>query len=468
MTKKNIIQNIENSQIPTIDTGKKDVFWNYFATLLQIGSGVLMFPVLLKMLSPELIGVWAIFVNIGSLVILLDLGFSTSFTRNITYIISGVNQLIHKGIDRDINSKEVNYPLLSDSIHAMKWFYKRIAFFALILLLSIGTIYFFQAIMSQYQGDDRLNIIISWFLFCIINTYNIYTLYYDALLMGFGYVKLSKQYIIISQLVYLFLTILMIYMDFGILSIVVAQGVSLIVRRILIYRLLSIGNLKQHLTTRKSTQIKEVIQAIYPNAIKLGLTGLGAFLVLNSSVLLGSAFISLPEIGSYSISVQVVNVIASLSMVYFNSYIPKLTQLRVRNDVREIRRLYHRSILILILTYFTGGFLLILAGQPILHLLGSQTNLLSSVMLFTILLISLLEKNHAMAGGVLLLKNEVPFYKAAIISGIATVIVLYVFLHFLDYGIWAMILAPGLVQIAYQNWKWPLKLNKEIKQEIYG
>jgi O-antigen/teichoic acid export membrane protein len=322
--------------------------------------------------------------------------------------------------------------------------------------------------MSQYQGDDRLNIIISWFLFCIINTYNIYTLYYDALLMGFGYVKLSKQYIIISQLVYLFLTILMIYMDFGILSIVVAQGVSLIVRRILIYRLLSIGNLKQHLTTRKSTQIKEVIQAIYPNAIKLGLTGLGAFLVLNSSVLLGSAFISLPEIGSYSISVQVVNVIASLSMVYFNSYIPKLTQLRVRNDVREIRRLYHRSILILILTYFTGGFLLILAGQPILHLLGSQTNLLSSVMLFTILLISLLEKNHAMAGGVLLLKNEVPFYKAAIISGIATVIVLYVFLHFLDYGIWAMILAPGLVQIAYQNWKWPLKLNKEIKQEIYG
>jgi hypothetical protein len=66
------------------------------------------------------------------------------------------------------------------------------------------------------------------------------------------------------------------------------------------------------------------------------------------------------------------------------------------------------------------------------------------------------------------LKNEVPFYKAAIISGIATVIVLYVFLHFLDYGIWAMILAPGLVQIAYQNWKWPLKLNKEIKQEIYG
>jgi hypothetical protein len=130
--------------------------------------------------------------------------------------------------------------------------------------------------------------------------------------------------------------------------------------------------------------------------------------------------------------------------------------------------LYHRSILILILTYFTGGFLLILAGQPILHLLGSQTNLLSSVMLFTILLISLLEKNHAMAGGVLLLKNEVPFYKAAIISGIATVIVLYVFLHFLDYGIWAMILAPGLVQIAYQNWKWPLKLNKEIKQEIYG
>ena len=82
------------------------------------------------------------------------------------------------------------------------------------------------------------------------------------------------------------------------------------------------------------------------------------------------------------------------------------------------------------------------------------------------LLISFLEKNHAVAGGFLLTKNEVPYFKAAIISGIATVIMLFILIKIAHLEVWGMILAPGIVQFAYQNWKWPVVLIKELNVKV--
>ena len=76
---------------------------------------------------------------------------------------------------------------------------------------------------------------------------------------------------------------------------------------------------------------------------------------------------------------------------------------------------------------------------------------------------SFLETNHSIAGGILLTKNEVPFFKAGIISGIATIVLLFVFLHFTNLGILAMILAPAVSQLLYQNWKWPMEVHSELK-----
>ncbi len=44
----------------------------------------------------------------------------------------------------------------------------------------------------------------------------------------------------------------------------------------------------------------------------------------------------------------------------------------------------------------------------------------------------------------------------------ATVVLLWVFLGSQNMGLWGLILAPGLVQLAYQNWKWPSVVIKEL------
>jgi hypothetical protein len=82
--------------------------------------------------------------------------------------------------------------------------------------------------------------------------------------------------------------------------------------------------------------------------------------------------------------------------------------------------------------------------------------------MITALLIYLLESNHANAGQILLTKNEVPFVKASLFSGACTIILLFIFLQYTSLGVWGLLMAQGIVQGCYQNWKWPMQVAKEL------
>ena len=54
---------------------KKDVLWGYIAQFFNIGAGILLLPVILKLLPADILGVWYIFLTISSLVQMIDCGF---------------------------------------------------------------------------------------------------------------------------------------------------------------------------------------------------------------------------------------------------------------------------------------------------------------------------------------------------------------------------------------------------------
>jgi len=157
---------------------------------------------------------------------------------------------------------------------------------------------------------------------------------------------------------------------------------------------------------------KEILQAIYPNAVKIGFTSLGGFLVNKSSIFIGSLYLSLTDLASYGISIQLILVLSSLAGIYITTYQPKIAMFRVEKNNLAIKDLYIKSQIMLIVTFFIGGFLLVLYGNWALHLIGSKTTLLSPMILLALLIITFLEVNHSTAATVLLTKNEVPFLNA--------------------------------------------------------
>jgi O-antigen/teichoic acid export membrane protein len=445
-----------------INIGRKDVIWNYAATFLQIAAQAVLLPFILRFLPAETVGIWTIFASIIALVLLLDFGFSPSFTRNVTYILSGVKTLKAEGFEAaDNENAEVDYGLLKGLINVMRFFYSRVALVLFVVLLSAGTYYVFT-LLKTYTGN-RNEIIIAWFILCLVNSYLLYTFYYDALLLGMGLIKRSKQIIIIGQSLYLLVSIGLIFSGFGLIAITSAQAVSVILRRILTYRAIYTKDLKNKLENVVAHERKTIFKAVYPNAVKMGLVGVGAVLALQSQPIIGSLYLSLETIASYGITKQLLNVLGVVGMVYFNTYLPKVIQYRVQNNMAAIKNVYIKSCFFLLAIFILGGLILIFCGVWGMNIIGSKTPLLPKLYISIALVIYFLEVNHGLAAGFLLSKNKVPFFRSSIIFGVLTVILLFLFLKYLNMGVLSLIFAGGIAQVVYNNWKWPLEVIKEIK-----
>ena len=296
--------------------GRKEVLWSYAATFLQIGAGIILLPFILREFPQETVAIWTIFLTIMTLCSMLDFGFNPSFARNVSYVVSGTKELKKTGfqIVENTNS-EVDYGLFKGVINAMRWFYGRVALILFVLLLTVGT-YYINTILINYSYS-HIEVYLSWTILCIINSYLLYTTYYDSLLQGQGLVKRAKQIQIIGQTVYLFVAVLLILLQFNLIAIVSAQALSIIIRRILSYKTIYTADFKQRLQNAVAYSHKDILKVIYPNAVKLGLTGLGTFLITRSSIIIGSLYLSLDLIASYGITMQIIAIIHALGTVYF-------------------------------------------------------------------------------------------------------------------------------------------------------
>ena len=440
--------------------GKREIAWSYAGTVFMIGAGVILIPFILHKMPQETVGIWNIFQTITALVLLLDFGFRPTFARNISYIFSGVKSLQKEGVAHTTSEAEVDYGLLKGTLVAMQRFYRWIALAVFGLLATAGTAYFYY-ILQKYSGE-RQDAMIAWLLLIGINCYNLYTMYYDALLTGKGYVTRIQQINIISQIVYISLAIGLIYAGFGLTAIVTSQLIATIIRRVMAYRTFFTQEMLRHLEEAVPMDDKEILRAISPNAIKVGLTYLGAFLITRSAMLVGSAYLTLEQIASYGITIQVMDVLARCSQVLYIAYTPRLAQCRAENDIVQLRHYYIWCKITYAGIFVLGGLLWIFFGDWALTLIGSHTLFLATPMLLLALVVGFLENNHALSAGFIMADNKIPFFIPSLVSGAATFVLLWIFLGPCHLGVWALLLAPGLAQLAYQNWKWPSVVIKEL------
>lgn len=441
--------------------GRKDIAWSYAATIFMIGGWLVLLPFILNKFSSETVGIWNIFQTISMLVLILDFGFRPTFARNLSYVFSGVSRLQKDGVEHISESSEIDYSLLKGTLTAMRRFYRWMALGAFCLLSTLGTVYFLYLI-HKYSGNQQ-DAIIAWMLLIAINCYNLYTLYYDALLLGKGYVKRSQQITVIGQAVYIGVAIGLILAGCGLTAIVSAQLIATVIRRVLMYRVFFTPQMRQALEEVKEQDARQIINAIIPNAVKIGLTQLGGFCVTKSAIFMGGAFLTLEQMGCYGITIQVMDVLARCATIYYQSITPKLAQYRAQNNINALRQHYLYNVMIVLGTFVVVGIAWVCLGDWALRVIHSQTAFVPVSMLVAMLIINLLEQNHATAAGFIMADNRIPFFIPSLASGAATIILMWIFLDLLGWELWGIILAPGIAQLAYQNWKWPSVIIRELR-----
>jgi len=439
--------------------GRKDLLWNYAATSMRILSGIIVLPITLRMLPSEEMGIWSIFLSLMTITALLDFGFSNSFSRNVTYVYSGVKELKVKGY-AVAETSEMDYGLLKSLLSAMKRYYGIIALVFLVIFLA-GSPFYMSSVLEQYSGDKQ-TIWIAWFVFGGILAYELYTYYYNAILLGRGMVKRSTQITVLSQSVRIVVTIVFLLYGLQIISLVLGLLICDILNRILLHHAFYDKETKKQLKSHKSTSVWQTIKILSPNSIKIGFVTLSNFLRNQAIVIIAPFYLSLSQIAEYGISKQIISLIANIGMTWFSTFFFQMAEYRVKADNWGVKRLYIKGQLSILFVFVVGGGLFLLLGSDVLTFIKSKTSLLCNGYLLLMLLFSLLEHNYHIANYTILTKNEIPFFKAEIITGIMSLILLWLMLQFTELGVLSLILAAGLALCSYLIWKVPAVVAKEI------
>ena len=443
-----------------IIVSKRDVVWSYLGQFFSIASGLITLPLVLRMLSTEEIGMNYLMLTLGSLVSLFDFGFSPQFGRNISYVFSGVKELRREGVETPKGLLAVDYRLLATMIKTARFVYLRLGLIVLLTMLSFGTAYISHVTHGFINVNNSLLI---WILFSFSTFFNVYYSYYTSLLTGKGLIMESKKAMVFSRLMYITLTYLFLLLGWGLLGVTLANLIAPFINRGISYKYFFSDEVKnkinQH-TVPKSEVIK-LFNIIWHNAQKLGLVFVGSYAISKLSLFLAGLYLSMEEIASYGLMMQLVGLISSVAMTLYFAYQPRFASLRVQNDQRQLVDSFSFTLIVFYFLFIVGGVSLILFGPWLLMIIKSNAMLPSIWILVFYLLITLLENNHSCFATLIVTKNNIPFVIPSLLAGGLIGIGSFISLKFTALGILGLVIVQGFCQLIYNNWKWPLEVLRE-------
>lgn len=436
-----------------ISVSKKDVAWSYFAQFFSLGASLFTLPLILNMLSTEEIAMNYLMMTVGSLVTLIDFGFAPQFGRNVTYVFSGAQRLEKEGINGNV-SGEVSYRLLKGLILVAKRVYMYMSIAVLTLMLTLGTWYIWSVTKGFTNVDNSLWI---WLLYTVSTFFNVYFCYYSSLLTGRGFIKESKMAVMTSRIVYIIISYILLLSGWGLMAVCIANFVAPFVDRWMSYHYFYDDELKRKLAETKveSSDTKEIFDAIWHNAKKLGVSSVCGYLTMRASMFFAGLYLTSSAIASYGLMNQFVGIITGVSGTLFSSYIPKITSHIASNDQERMVRSFSWAMNVYYLLFFAGSIVLVCLGPMALSLIGSKATLPETSMLIVFLVIILLEANHSNYCTLISMGNSVPFYKPGLFFAVTIAGLDFGVLKYTELGLWGIILVQGIVQLSFNNWYWP-------------
>jgi len=443
---------------------RRDVFWGYAASAVNVGAGLLLLPVIVRYQSAADVGLWFVFVALASLAQLLDLGFQPTVSRNCAYLFAGADKLIKEGVpDAERSAGDVSVDSLLQLVDAAKLIYLLISIVAALVLVVGGGVYV-DSLLTPTQ--DREVTLVAWVIFAAGYVISLYYGYLNGLLQGRGDVTQANKVVLITRGSFIIFGAAAVMSGYGLLGLGVGSLMSALLGRIAAFVFFrahaQFASVSQPTSTIASRF--RLIGLLWVNASKLAVAQVGGFLVLRGSVLLASSMLGLVVAASYSLTISVLSALSNMALVLCQTRMPLMSALQVRNDSKTLGSIYGETIFISGLVYAAGFVALLAFGNQLFIFLGSQTTLITLWPMVALGIVYFLEMNHGLSALFITTINQVPFVRAALLSGLAFIFMSFVLLEPL--GLWGLIVAQGVVQLAYNNWKWPLMASKMLKKSI--
>lgn len=438
------------------------IVWGYGAQALNIGAGLLLLPLIVHFLAPADVGLWFVFITFAGLAQLLEFGFQPTLARNASYVFSGARQLSKVGLpDETAHGAEVDIRLLQRLISTSRNIYRIVAVIAATVMLLGGTLYI-TTLLTPAQ-DTRTSVL-AWLMFSSGHILTFYFGYLNGFLQGRGDVTQANKVTVINRGAFIILSCVFIIPGYGLLGLGAASMLSSAIGRFFAYHYFA-----SDATSRLAAKLKNepdspnLFATLWHNASRLGAVQLGAFLIQRGNILIASSFLGLEAAASYGLTVTVLMALSAVAGAVCQIQVPHLSALQMKGDRVTLTKVYDKIVLLAWSVFLLGLVFVALYGNLLLAIAAKQIKLLPLDLTILLGCILLLELNHSIAATFLTTMNQVPFVSAAIVSGIGVCILSMLLIQ--PFGFYGLILAQGAVQLAYNNWKWPLAVRGHLGRQ---
>lgn len=445
---------------------KNDVMWGYISLILVQSINIILLPFILKFLSKGEVGLWYTFTTFYSLAILIDFGFQSVISRNVSYLWAGANEILDNNISKNIGNvdNKFNELYFFKFLSTAKYIYKFMSLIVFTLMGTIGTYYIYIISIDTLPIENSL---IAWIFYFIAIVFNIYFSFWNAFIRGIGAIKKYNQILIITKIAQLFITILLLSFNFGIIGVSLAYLISVVINRILQSKAFyNYNEATKNLKSYGKSDIfdKDLFKKLLPNTSKTAILSFSNYLIINFPILLCSYYLSLEISGEFGFLNQIITLILTFSNSYFNTYLSKINYLRAKNEHLLAKKLFIKSININFLINIILFLLVILVGNLLLSIIGSNILLPSMSILLVTIIYRYLYNNQTLFTTFISTTNNLYYYKYFFVSALITVILQFLMVNIFN-DIKSIIIPLLVVQLLFNNWYWVYKVLKELRGE---
>lgn len=429
---------------------RRATFWAYLAQLGGLPLSALLLPLVLWRFSLEQLALWYLIQSLGLLASMAEGSLEPGLTRYLSYARSGLRVLPAHGEAPGVGQGPADAEGMRELAGAARWLYGRLSWINLIVFGCVGG---WVLVWLGAPLGDAPQILAAWGLFCAGQFVTCRGFAAIALLQGSGHADLAFRALAIQRVA------------FGLAALIGLAaaprlemlGLAQIVGAVLGF-CPALYQARQRLPAASMRPTRERLRALLQGGLALWLSRLGGYLVLRANLPIVSASLGLQAAGRLALAMQLLDAISQLAQAPLLARLPQLYALHVQANRQAFIAGVGRVLLVGWLSYGGAALLLAVFGEGLLSGLGKPGVLLGTSLLALMLVAGGLELNHSMSATLLMVENRVPFVPAALLSGLAIVLLSVIVLTQTGADLTAAIVIPMVVQAAYNNWRWPLEM----------
>ena len=454
-----IVARIWNS--PTLMT-----WGNFSAKSLSL---VVLLPLIVSKFDASDVVVWYLFLSLITLQMLIDLGFTPTFTRVIAYGMGGLSSKELSNIrirkpDIDNNNLAPNWNTIIQVGATMKVIYKRLSALVFVLALSLGSLAVWKPISESTIPDLAW---IAWLVVVFTTTIALYGNYYLAYLQGVNEIARIQRWQMGFALASVATSSIVLFLGGDLLALTLSHQLWLIANVIFNRWLKNTvhdgrGKAISQITKRSS----HIWDVIWPAAWRSGIGVLMSAGLIQLSGIIYAQLAETAKVASYLLGLQIIRAIVNFSAAPFYSKIPVFSKLYAQHSWKQLIASAARGMSLSYWIFVVGFVLFGIMADWLLDLVGSNVNFPSSLVWCLLGLAFFLERYGAMHIQLYSTSNHIIWHIMTGISG--SIMIIFSIILYPAIEVLAFPLAMLVAYLGFYSWYGAIHSYKEFKLSFWS